>query len=511
MNEELKKVESLSSNNMENRAIDKVKENFQIFGVASLVYACLFAFCMFENYSGITYVLFTIASIIYISFWLKRLEIEMKKGSIFYIVGMILISISTFCTDDIRIIIFNKMGMLLLIICFLLDNIYDTRKWSLGKFLSSIISVCILSIGEICSPFQDMKWYFKNKWDKRNYKYVYLLIGIGITVPFFVIVVVLLASADAVFRNFADNILDGLNIGSLIQIALMIGFMFMASYCVLSFVSKKSMLEEVYDTRRYEPLIAIPVVSALTLLYLGFSIIQIVYLFMGNMNLPDGYTYAEYAREGFFQLLAVSILNLTIVLIGLYVFKSNKLLKTILMVMSLCTIIMIVSSAMRMIIYIQYYYLTFLRIIVLWSLMVLFFIFVGVIAYIFKEKFPLFRYSMIAVTVLYLCLAFSHPDYIIATVNLSGTEESRSNFFKGEEYDDFYMISTLNADAAPVIEEWMDKKGFSYVEDIDVSDCRIYDYVQCMNYITSIRERNYNLGIRTFNLSRYIAKECFEN
>ena len=45
-----------------------------------------------------------------------------------------------------------------------------------------------------------------------------------------------------------------------------------------------------------------------------FSGIQIFGLFLGKMQLPEGYTYAQYAREGFFQLLAVSILNLILVL-----------------------------------------------------------------------------------------------------------------------------------------------------------------------------------------------------
>ena len=56
-------------------------------------------------------------------------------------------------------------------------------------------------------------------------------------------------------------------------------------------------------------MIAITIAAMLTLLYLVFSVIQIVYLFMGNMTLPSGYTYAKYAREGFFQLLAVSVLK----------------------------------------------------------------------------------------------------------------------------------------------------------------------------------------------------------
>ena len=41
-----------------------------------------------------------------------------------------------------------------------------------------------------------------------------------------------------------------------------------------------------------------------------------VYLFGGLMQLPSGYTYARYAREGFFQLLFVCILNVIIVLLG---------------------------------------------------------------------------------------------------------------------------------------------------------------------------------------------------
>lgn len=33
----------------------KIKENFQIFGLASFLYACLYAFCMYRNNSGVTY------------------------------------------------------------------------------------------------------------------------------------------------------------------------------------------------------------------------------------------------------------------------------------------------------------------------------------------------------------------------------------------------------------------------------------------------------------------------
>ena len=156
----------------------------------------------------------------------------------------------------------------------------------------------------------------------------------------------------------------------------------------------------------------------LSAVYLLFCGIQVIYLFFGGGNLPDGYTYAGYAREGFFQLLAVSILNLVVVLVGIYLFSEHKVLKGILTVMSLCTFVMIVSSALRMIMYIRYYYLTFQRVLVLWALLVLFLLFVGVVRNIYVKDFDLFRYGIIVITVLYLAFSFSHPDYYIAKVNL---------------------------------------------------------------------------------------------
>ena len=56
---------------------------------------------------------------------------------------------------------------------------------------------------------------------------------------------------------------------------------------------------------------------------------------------------------------------------SLLLFRESKILKAILTIMSLCTFVMIASSAVRMIIYIRYYYLTYLRILVLWALALL--------------------------------------------------------------------------------------------------------------------------------------------
>ena len=377
----------------------KVKENFHIFGVATFLLACIYAFCMFRNPSGITFPVFVAAVIVYMDYCLKNLGIEAKKGKKFYIISIVLLSVSTFCTDDERIIFFNIWGVFLLIISMLLRMFCHTEKWNLGKFLCAMGDTCLGVLTEIGAPFADAAWYVKNKLDRKSGKYLYVLIGLVAAFPIFAIMLLLLTSADVVFKNMAQDLLRGFKFGNIVQIVWMIFAMFVVFYGILVFLSKGSIKEEVKDKRNGEPLIAIPVAAVLSLLYIVFSCVQIMYLFAGNMELPAGYTYAEYAREGFFQLLAVGVLNLILVLVGLCYFRPHKILKVILTVMSGCTFIMLASSAMRMIIYIQYYYLTFLRILVLWSLLVLFFIFTGVIIYIYKENFPLFRYSMVVVTV----------------------------------------------------------------------------------------------------------------
>lgn len=495
----------------------KMKENFQIFGVASFLYACLYAFCMYRNSSGVTYPFFVAGSLCYICFCFAKLEISLKKGGAFYMVSMMLLAVSTFCTDDGRIIALNKLGIFLLTISFLLSTLYDTRKWNLGKYLGAICQTVFMAIGELDRPFRDAHWYTKNKMKRKNSKVVYVILGMVIAFPIFMVVLPLLISADAVFRNMTEKFLEYLRLGNILLVLFMWTFMFLASYCIISYLCKKTIKPEVKDGRRGEPVIAITIAALLTLVYLVFSVIQIVYLFVGNMTLPSGYTYAEYAREGFFQLLAVSILNLIFVLVGLSCFRESKVLKGILTVMSLCTYIMIASSAMRMIIYIRWYYLTFLRIFVLWSLAVLFLIFTGIIISVIKESFPLFRYSMVIVTLCYMVLSFSHPDYWIARVNVASTDlATRSAFFEGEPYDDYRFLSRLNADAAPVLIGLMEETGYdlnayyqndpsakAYGEGLRSYQLEGFGYY----YLERLKTRNARNGVRTFNISRFLSEQ----
>ena len=519
------------SQKQDTEATKKMKENFSFFGLGTLLYACFYAFCMFKNGSGITFPFFMVASLVFLCFTLSKLEIILKKGSAFYMVSMMLLAISTFCTDDWRIINLNKTGIFLLMMSLLLNQFFDTRQWKLGKYLTSICELVFISIGEIGRPFTDGAAHYREK-GKKNKKLWYGILGVVIAVPLLLIVAALLSAADAVFRQMTNDLVELIKPGNIVNVVFRITCIFFGSYALTAFLCKRTIKEEVKDRRKGEPILAITITGLLSLIYILFSGIQIFGLFLGQMQLPEGYTYSMYAREGFFQLLAVSILNLIIVLVCMSYFKESKILKVILTIMSLCTFVMIASSFMRMIIYIRYYYMTFLRIFVLWALMVLLLLFVGVVISIFKEKFPLFRYSVVVITVLYLALSFSHPDYIIAAVNVANaptSEEAERTmseaekygedffsgpFFLGEYYDDYRYLSTLSADAAPVLIPYMDKLGYdmSVVEEesifgskkLDDSDIRRWNISGFgYYYLNNVKIRLDNFSWRTFNISRW--------
>lgn len=492
-------------------------ESFRFFGPATFLFAVLYAFCMYRNGAGITCPFLAAGGLLLLRCSFAKLGISCKKGTVFYEVSILLLAVSTCCTDDARIIFFNKLGILLLVISLLLGQFYDTSRWDLSKYLLSVCQVVFCSLGEAARPVTDLHAYFKNNSSASARRLWYAVVGLVLAVPLFLLMLVLLTSADAVFRSMTSQLLADISIVSICQVLLMIAVVYFAVYMLLSFVCRRTLTEEVCDHRKGEPIIAITITGMLSALYLVFSIVQIWGLFLGKLTLPDGYTYAEYAREGFFQLLAVSLMNLVMVLYMLRFFRESRVLKGLLIVTSLCTYIMIASSAMRMILYIRSYRLTFLRLLVLWGLALLAVLFAGVLIRIVREGFPLFRYCTAAVTVLYLALSFSHPDYVIASVNIAAGEP------------DQYYLWQLSADAAPALVPYLREAGYTdedfeiFAKAMEDADYSVMQEVSLKNdsgdseslpgnlfgyyYVNQLQEKLTSLNLRTFNLSRYLARQ----
>ena len=163
--------------------------------------------------------------------------------------------------------------------------------------------------------------------------------------------------------------------------------------------------------------------------------------------------------------------------------------------------------------YIRCYALTFLRMFVLWSLAVIFLLMTGIIISIYKQHFPFFKYSMVMVTVLYLGLSFSHPDYWIAKYNL-GILSGSEIYSRGT---DGRYLSRLSADAAPILLDAETMKTYYKNPERD-EDGRLINPQDAWldSYIHSIQShikhiQSEGTKIRTFNLSRFLAEKYIES
>lgn len=468
-------------------------------GLPGLLYAVFFTFCLYKNCAGITYPFYAAGTVCFCIYTIKSAGISWKGENFLVLVPILLLGISTCLTDNDVIHLMNKTWMFVLFFYFVMRTCFQTKGWQLGKYLEAVLGALGESIGAMFNFFPDIKAWSEERKGTKNPQLLYILTGVGCSVPLIAVVILLLSSADAVFRKSMDTIFVNIKGWDIFCCMLWTVGMFFISYGIASFIFKGKIREEVKDHRTGQPVIAISATAVIAFIYVYFCGIQIVYLFAGYGRLPAGYTYAQYAREGFFQLLFVCLMNLGLMLAGLGFFRESKVLKGILFIISLCTFVMIASGFYRMLLYICAYNLTFLRVMVMWALCVIAFLTAGMILRIFKNNFPLFGYSLVVITCCYLVLSFARPDYWIARYNVAQEDTSHS---------DRWYLNNLSADAAPVImteknvaeykayEEWRKNNA------ADVSQKEELEAPWCYEYINMQKYKAEKMTLRSYNFSK---------
>ncbi len=260
-----------------------------------------------------------------------------------------------------------------------------------------------------------------------------ILLGLILSSPIFIFALLML-SYDSFFTELLNNMLS-FDLDRLFEEAwLMICSIPIFIYTYLgigSFTNQSS-------TKRFDnsffskirsslswlsPITIMSMVLPVLALYVVFFISQWDYYTLAFYGvLPDGYSYAEYAREGFFQLCAVSTVNLLMMLgctwfSRLHGKKSRIILKVITIAISVCSLILILTAASKMYLYILEYGLTPLRVYSSWAMIVLAVIFLLFIAKQINDKLPLYSLCIVCTTILFLALCICDPDTKIATYN----------------------------------------------------------------------------------------------
>ena len=179
-----------------------------------------------------------------------------------------------------------------------------------------------------------------------------------------------------------------------------------------------------FNIRFVSNLIVYTAVTPICILYVMFFISQANYFLSAFTNsLPEGFTYADYARQGFFELFAVALINLFVLcFMSLFSKKAGrektKALKFYSIIISVFTIILIATAMSKMIMYIDNYGLTELRLYTSWFMVLLAVTFVMVIIKQFKFDMQFAKHFSIMFTIMFAILCFSRPEALIARYNI---------------------------------------------------------------------------------------------
>lgn len=508
--------------------VEKMKKSAEWFrevSLGSFLYAVIYALCMYRNTEGITFPFCVGATLYFFRYYAKKFCGIVRKCDWFLMSAVMILGIVTCTTDSGVIVYLNKMVILVLVGIYLLELFYDVTGWSFAAFARAGGYAVFGGIGQMVAPFVDGEafWKFRKlQKDKapmdevKKQKYTAIAIGAVISIPMLFVVILLLSSADVYFKEVFETVFDAIFSWETPELfnRSFFGFigtivvMFLLSYGIITYISHENSIKEAVEikNKKWNSYIAITFGSLIGVVYLLFAVIQILGLFMGALELPEGYTYASYARQGFFQLAFICFFNICLVLICTAGFEKSTLLKGIMLVLSGCTYIMLLSSAYRMILYVKAYQLTFLRLFVLWALVVMAVIMAEIVVFIIKDSFPIFRYFLLSVTAFYIGFAAAHPDYWIASYNIAKAEE-------GMDIDEFHLLFNLSLDAAiPILqyyEDEIDNPKMYYDEHTGKWE-RTLESERLKNYMERIERETEEMNWRSFNFSRAAAEYIYK-
>ncbi|MFI7450972.1 DUF4153 domain-containing protein [Nonomuraea sp. NPDC049714] len=209
------------------------------------------------------------------------------------------------------------------------------------------------------------------------------LAALGITAVLLVVFGLLFASADAVFASYVERLTTTPVWAESLPLRIFVFLLFAALLAAVVLVALRPVVDPVapeikVGVRRTVWLLPL---TAVNLLFAVFVMVQLTVLFGGDALVlkTAGLTYAEYARQGFFQLVAVSVIVLGIVAVAASVLKTERrerwLLSGLLGVLCGLTLVVLFSALHRLGLYTDAYGLSRLRLSVqatIWWLFALF-------------------------------------------------------------------------------------------------------------------------------------------
>ncbi|MBQ8001262.1 MAG: DUF4173 domain-containing protein [Ruminococcus sp.] len=429
------------------------------FALVALVLGYLFNRFLFSDFApGLGALIFFETALVCGMVYLLRQGAKLNGISICLAVVLLLYPVSFILSDNDVIKGFGALFEILLYMYWMYSasaGLRNFRQSFLGDALRSVF----------VNPFKNFVALpvavFKPAKNAKTKVLRYVLIGLLVTIPFTAVIAALLLSSDEAFRNLIgiENLAD--EIGEFIvrfifaiPVAMIIFSVLITSTRDKDYVKAK---KGKAPNGRMNHIVFVTAFIPVILLYGAFFISQFAYFTNAFQSiLPEEFTYAEYARQGFFELCAVVAINILMVVLTMLLCKKKENghysagVKLMVCVLCLCSAALVAISVAKMIMYTSAYGLTHLRIYTLWLTAVMLLLVAVLFVKILAPKVSFWSSAMCIFLVMFLLLSLSNVDMLIAKYNVQWYKEGKIGWM-GEE-----ALYELDHSAVPYLDELFD-------------------------------------------------------
>ncbi len=396
-----------------------IKKSDIIFLLATVL-ASVFTvfFGIFGGFStGFFISLWSITAITYL--YIRRKQ-HINLYAILCLLGALSTSVCFITTSNISVRFFAFCATVLAIFVFLYSVTQKIKSIGDIAFFGNILYTTCSTLSNIGVSIKSITNALDNK--KRSFTKAFT--GIACAVPLLIIIIPLLISSDVAFQGLIESIFSN-TIQSIMKIIL--GLVLSLLIIAYGFSFKKDRTKKLY-AREYTGIdntYIISFLSVITLCYILYIFSQFAYFFSAMSGiLPDGYvfTVAQYARRGFFEMATVAAINMIIVFASITISKKqegkvNVFVKILCTFIILFTLLIIATAISKMVLYIDQFGMTVLRITTSSFMVFLSVVFISLLLRVYKASIKVLKVSLIAACCVLTVLGVANVNRVAAGYN----------------------------------------------------------------------------------------------
>jgi hypothetical protein len=291
--------------------------------IVALILGWVFDFLFWEKPLGVNFPIFCTLCLVGGFFVLRAMDLHPERKSLYLLIPFAFFAVITFVRQEPLISFlaytFTLFSLGVLAVNYLAGNWiqYNLLEY-FKRFFRLLGGIFILPLGFIREVREEQREQGETK---RTISIVPVLRGLLIAIPIVIFLAALLASADVIFAQKLDEFIDKFDTGEILEdfgrliLILIYAYLIVGTYLFTASHSKY----DVEDKPKYKQILSMTetsiVLTSVAILFGSFVGVQFRYFFGGEVNIGvEGYTFSQYARRGFGELITVAVISLLIVL-----------------------------------------------------------------------------------------------------------------------------------------------------------------------------------------------------